>query len=71
MRIEPFAELPPTLLHTISFVVGLTIVSFLHMVIGEMAPKNIAIADPEQDDPVAGPPVPRIHRWCSGRCCGC
>jgi CBS domain containing-hemolysin-like protein len=40
--------LPPTLLHTISFVVALTIVSFLHMVIGEMAPKNIAIADPER-----------------------
>jgi CBS domain containing-hemolysin-like protein len=46
--IEPFAELPPTLLHTISFVVGLTIVSFLHMVVGEMAPKNVAIADPEK-----------------------
>ena len=46
--IEPFVELPPTLLHTISFVVALTIVIFLHMVIGEMAPKNVAIADPEK-----------------------
>ena len=31
-----------------AFVVGLTIVSFLHLVIGEMVPKNIAIAAPEE-----------------------
>ena len=37
----------PGLLHTISFVIALTIVVFFHMVIGEMAPKNIAIAKPE------------------------
>jgi CBS domain containing-hemolysin-like protein len=42
------AGLPPAVLHTISFVVALTIVTFLHMVIGEMAPKNIAIAEPEK-----------------------
>ncbi|MGH2819767.1 MAG: hemolysin family protein [Actinomycetota bacterium] len=46
--IHAAAELPPTLLHTISFVVALTIVTFFHMVIGEMAPKNIAIAEPEK-----------------------
>ena len=34
--------------HTIGFVVALTIVVFLHMVIGEMVPKNIAIAEPER-----------------------
>jgi CBS domain containing-hemolysin-like protein len=32
---------------TVSFVVALTFVAFLHMVIGEMVPKNIAIAAPE------------------------
>ena len=37
----------PGVLHTISFVIALTIVVFFHMVIGEMAPKNIAIAKPE------------------------
>lgn len=42
------AEIPPTLLHSISFVAALTIVVFFHMVIGEMAPKNIAIAEPER-----------------------
>jgi len=40
--------IPPALLHTIAFVVALLIVVFLHMVIGEMAPKNIAIATPER-----------------------
>ena len=43
-----FVELPEGLLHTIGFVVALTIVAFLHMVVGEMVPKNLAIADPER-----------------------
>jgi CBS domain containing-hemolysin-like protein len=42
------AELPAGLLHSVSFVVALTIVVFFHMVVGEMAPKNIAIAEPER-----------------------
>ncbi len=46
--IERFAELPTGLLHTISFVIAMTLVVFFHMVIGEMAPKNIAIAEPER-----------------------
>ena len=41
-------DLPSGLLHTIGFIVALTIVAFLHMVIGEMVPKNVAIADPER-----------------------
>lgn len=36
------------LLHTIALVIALLLVVFLHMVIGEMAPKNIAIATPER-----------------------
>ncbi|MDQ3981578.1 MAG: hemolysin family protein, partial [Actinomycetota bacterium] len=46
--LESVAELPSGLLHSISFVVALTIVVFFHMVVGEMAPKNIAIAEPEK-----------------------
>ena len=42
------AEIPAGLLHSISFVIALVIVVFFHMVIGEMAPKNIAIAEPEK-----------------------
>jgi CBS domain containing-hemolysin-like protein len=46
--IERVVSIPEGLLHTIGFVVALTIVSFLHMVVGEMVPKNIAIAAPER-----------------------
>ena len=41
-------DLPEGVTATIGFVVGLTIVVFLHMVLGEMVPKNIAIAGPER-----------------------
>jgi CBS domain containing-hemolysin-like protein len=40
--------LSPGLLHSLSFAIALTIVVFFHMVIGEMAPKNIAIAEPQK-----------------------
>ena len=40
--------IPEALLHTVSFVIALTVVSFLHMIVGEIAPKNIAIAEPEK-----------------------
>ncbi|MGH2756145.1 MAG: hemolysin family protein [Actinomycetota bacterium] len=46
--LEPIAAVPVGLIHTIAFVIALSIVSFLHMVVGEMAPKNVAIADPER-----------------------
>ncbi|HVM34440.1 MAG TPA: hemolysin family protein [Actinomycetota bacterium] len=42
------ASLPPAALHSVSLVVALTVVVFLHMVVGEMAPKNIAISEPER-----------------------
>jgi len=38
----------PQLIHGISFVSAFTIISFLHIVIGELAPKSIAIRNPEQ-----------------------
>lgn len=40
-------EIPAGVLQTISFIIALTIVVFFHMVVGEMAPKNVAIAKPE------------------------
>jgi CBS domain containing-hemolysin-like protein len=46
--VEWVVDVPQGVLHTIGFVVALTIVAFLHMVIGEMVPKNIAIAAPER-----------------------
>lgn len=40
--------IPDALLHTVSFVVALAIVVTLHVLLGEMVPKNIAIAGPEK-----------------------
>ncbi|MGZ8295121.1 MAG: CNNM domain-containing protein, partial [Telluria sp.] len=37
----------PQLLHGISFVVAFSVISFLHIVIGELAPKTMAIRNPE------------------------
>jgi CBS domain containing-hemolysin-like protein len=45
--LEPVG-VPSVLIHPIAFVVALTIVTILHIVIGEMVPKNIAIAGPER-----------------------
>ncbi|BAV41661.1 hemolysin family protein [Mycobacterium ulcerans] len=42
------AGLDPRLLHTLSFVVALAIVVTLHVLLGEMVPKNIALAGPER-----------------------
>lgn len=49
--------LPEGAVHSISFVIALTIVVFLHMVVGEMAPKNVAIAQPERTALWLAPPV--------------
>ncbi len=43
-----FLRMPEAVLHPIALSIALMIVVFLHMVIGEMAPKNIAITAPEQ-----------------------
>ncbi|WP_297190912.1 hemolysin family protein [uncultured Corynebacterium sp.] len=45
----PFASLniPPDLLHPLSFAIALFIITFLHILLGEMVPKNLAIAGPE------------------------
>lgn len=41
-------SIPPTLLHTLSFAIALAIVVTLHVLLGEMVPKNIALAGPER-----------------------
>jgi CBS domain containing-hemolysin-like protein len=46
--LEAVFEPHDALLHGISLVIALAIVVFLHMVLGEMVPKNLAIAGPEQ-----------------------
>lgn len=41
-------RLPEGLLHPLAFAIALTLVVFLHMVLGEMVPKNLALVDPER-----------------------
>ncbi|SNQ48105.1 conserved membrane hypothetical protein [Frankia canadensis] len=42
------AGLPSALLHPLSFAISLGLVTFLHVVVGEMVPKNIALALPDR-----------------------
>lgn len=48
-------HVPHSLEHPIAFVVGLSIVVYLHVVLGEMVPKNIALAGPDRAALVLGP----------------
>ncbi|GAB3018873.1 hemolysin family protein [Mycobacterium bourgelatii] len=57
--LDPVLDLvgiPPALLHPLSFVVALGIVVILHVLLGEMVPKNIAIAGPEKAAMLLIPP---------------
>ena len=55
---KPFdlSGVPDAVLHTVSFVVAITIVVVLHVLLGEMVPKNIAIAGPESAAMLLVPP---------------
>jgi CBS domain containing-hemolysin-like protein len=46
--IELFGEPPESVVHGVSFVIAIAIVSFFHMVLGEMVPKGLALAGPER-----------------------
>ena len=59
------AHVPEALLHPIAFAVALTIVVFLHMVLGEMVPKNLAIAAPERAALALVPPLVGFTRVAS------
>ncbi len=45
---EPWVDLTSGPNHTVAFIVAYAMVSFLHILIGEMVPKNLAIARPER-----------------------
>ena len=58
--IEPVFDLlrvPDSLLHPLAFTLALTVVVYLHVVIGEMVPKNLALAGPDRAALVLGPPI--------------
>jgi CBS domain containing-hemolysin-like protein len=51
-----FTSMPPALVHSVSFVVALILVVTLHVLLGEMVPKNIALAGPERTAMLLVPP---------------
>ena len=74
---KPFdvVGVPDAVLHTVSFVIAITIVVILHVLLGEMVPKNIAIAGPESAAMLLVPPyllwvrvarpVIAFYDWCA------
>ncbi|TPG33732.1 hemolysin family protein [Mycolicibacterium hodleri] len=69
--------IPDSVLHTVSFLIALGVVVTLHVLLGEMVPKNIAIAGPESAAMLLIPPYlvymrlakPFIafYNWCANR----
>ena len=57
--IEPFlgSVLPSSLVHLVAFAVGFSVITFLHVVFGELAPKTIAIAQAGRISLLAAPPM--------------
>ncbi len=58
--LEPLAEelgLPDSAVHPLAFVIALAFVVYLHVVLGEMVPKNLALAGPERAALVFGAPM--------------
>ncbi|MFC4611171.1 hemolysin family protein [Streptomyces maoxianensis] len=53
---------PHGLVHPISFVIALSAATYLHMLLGEMVPKNIALAEPTRTALLLGPPLVTFAR---------
>ncbi|MEU3215761.1 hemolysin family protein [Streptomyces sp. NPDC006971] len=53
---------PGGLIHPISFVIALSVATYLHMLLGEMVPKNIALAEPVRAALLLGPPLVALAR---------
>ncbi|GAA3034170.1 CBS domain containing-hemolysin-like protein [Streptomyces olivoverticillatus] len=54
--------LSQTLVHPVSFVIALAVATYLHMLFGEMVPKNIALAEPVRTALLLGPPLVALAR---------
>ncbi|WP_405782814.1 hemolysin family protein [Streptomyces sp. NBC_00859] len=54
--------LPTGVIHPVSFVIALTVATYLHMLFGEMVPKNIALAGPVRTALLFGPPLVALAR---------
>ncbi|MBZ4020637.1 hemolysin family protein [Streptomyces purpurogeneiscleroticus] len=53
---------PESLIHPVSFVIALALATYLHMLFGEMVPKNIALAAPVRSALLLGPPLVAMAR---------
>ncbi|MFF5703331.1 hemolysin family protein [Streptomyces sp. NPDC012794] len=53
---------PAGVAHAISFVVALGLATYLHMLFGEMVPKNVALAEPVRTALALGPPLVALTR---------
>ncbi|MGI5484013.1 hemolysin family protein [Streptomyces lavendofoliae] len=63
--LEPVFDMvgvPHGLVHPISFVIALSLATYLHMLLGEMVPKNIALAEPTRTALLLGPPLVALAR---------
>ncbi|WP_046508097.1 hemolysin family protein [Streptomyces odonnellii] len=63
--LEPFFNavgMPHGLVHPISFVIALVLATYLHMLLGEMVPKNVALAEPARAALLLGPPLVALAR---------
>lgn len=60
----PFTAMgiPSAAAHTVAFIIALVVVVYLHVVIGEMVPKNLAVTVPETSALILAPPLVLITR---------
>ncbi|MFG2191833.1 hemolysin family protein [Streptomyces sp. NPDC048639] len=54
--------LPGGLIHPISFVIAISVATYLHMLLGEMVPKNVALAEPVRAALLLAPPMVAMTR---------
>ncbi|MGW1071631.1 hemolysin family protein [Streptomyces sp. NPDC002537] len=54
--------MPDGLITPVSFVIALAVATYLHMLFGEMVPKNIALAEPVRTALFLGPPLVTLAR---------
>ncbi|MET4927426.1 hemolysin family protein [Streptomyces sp. PSRA5] len=53
---------PHGVVHPVSFVIALAVATYLHMLLGEMVPKNIALAEPVRTALILGPALVGLAR---------
>jgi CBS domain containing-hemolysin-like protein len=56
------AGVPDEFVHPVALVIALALVTYLHVVIGEMVPKNLALAGPNRVVLVLAPPLVAVSR---------